>query len=580
MTNFWSQLFQSESFIPHGHCYLWQTNLVGLHIISDGLIALAYYSIPITLFYLVRKRQDLPFEWVFLLFGAFIVACGTTHVLDIWTLWHPTYWLSGLVKAFTALISVATATQLFPLMPQVLALPSPAQLEQANLALQSQITERLQIEAELKVYQTQLEHLVAERTNELMQANTTLQQEITERKRIEQERTKLLVQEQAARTEAEQANRIKDEFLAVLSHELRTPMNPILGWSKLLLSGKLDSGKSQEAVVTIERNAKLQVQLIDDLLDISRILSGKLSLNAAPVDLTNSISASLETLHLAAEAKSIKIQTTLASVPIWVTGDDARLQQVVWNLLSNAIKFTPIGGQVEVYLTQTETHAQIQIRDTGKGIHPDFLPYVFDHFRQEDSAITRKFGGLGLGLAIVRQIVELHGGTVRAESAGESQGATFTVQLPRAAQQVERSFLRDASTSPTPLNGLQVLVVEDDEDSRNFIGFVLQQAGAIVTVVASGWEALHSVTQSVPDVVVSDIEMPGMDGYQLIGEIRQLTKAQEKDVLAIALTAHAGKFNQQQTLKAGFQEYFSKPADSDELIRAIGQLIKKLQQVQ
>ncbi len=573
MTNLWSQLFQSESFIPHGHCYLWQTNLVGLHVISDALIALAYYSIPITLLYLVRKRRDLPFEWVFLLFGAFIVACGTTHVLDIWTLWHPTYWLSGLVKALTALVSVATAAQLFPLMPQVLAMTSPAQLEQANLALQSQIAERLRVEAELKVYQTQLERLVTERTDELMQTNTTLQQEITERKRIEQERTKLLVQEQAARTEAEQANRIKDEFLAVLSHELRTPMNPILGWSKLLLSGKLDSAKSREAVVTIERNASLQVQLINDLLDISRILSGKLSLTAAPVDLNNNISAALETLRLAAEAKSLNIQTTLSSMPVWVTGDDARLQQVVWNLVSNAIKFTPIGGQVEVYLTQTETHAQIQIKDTGKGIHPDFLPYVFDHFRQENGAITRKFGGLGLGLAIVRQIVELHGGTVRAESAGESQGASFMVQLPRAAQRVERSSLSSPSKS-TNLDGIQVLVVEDDQDSRDFIVFVLQQAGAIVTASASGQEALHSIVQSVPDVVVSDIEMPEMDGYQLIGKIQQLLKLQGKEVLAIALTAHAGEFNQQQALKAGFQEHFSKPADLDELIRAISKLVK------
>jgi len=573
MTDLWSQLFQSEAFMPHGHCYLWQTNLVGLHVISDALIALAYYSIPITLLYLVRKRQDLPFEWVFLLFGAFIVSCGTTHLLDIWTLWYPTYWLSGIVKAFTALISVITATQLFPLMPQVLALPSPAQLERANVALQSQVTERLRVEAELKVYQTQLEHLVTERTNELMQTNATLQAEISERKRIEQERTKLLVREQAARSEAEQANRIKDEFLAVLSHELRTPMNPILGWSKLLLSNRLNPAKSREAVETIERNAKLQMQLIDDLLDISRILSGKLSLDASPVDLNSSLSAALETLRLATEAKSLQIQTTLSSMPIWVMGDDTRLQQVIWNLLSNAIKFTPIAGQIEIHLTQTEAHAQIQIKDTGKGIHPDFLPYVFEHFRQEDGAITRKFGGLGLGLAIVRRIVELHGGTVRAESLGDSQGATFTVQIPRAVPLDEHS-LSDSSKPPTDLNGVQVLVVDDDEDSRNFIAFVLQQSGAIVTMAASGIEALDAMTQSKPDVVVSDIEMPEMDGYQLVDKIRQLTSLQGKEVPAIALTAHAGESNQQQALKAGFQQHFSKPADSNELIRAIANLIK------
>ncbi len=574
MTNLWSQLFQSEAFMPHGHCYLWQTNLVGLHVISDGLIALAYYSIPITLLYLVRKRQDLPFEWVFLLFGAFIVACGTTHVLDIWTLWYPTYWLSGMVKAFTALISVVTATQLYPLMPQVLAMPSPAQLERVNLALQSQVAERLRVEAELKVYQTQLEHLVQERTNELMQTNRTLQEEIIERKRIEQERTKLLAREQAARTEAEQANRIKDEFLAVLSHELRTPMNPILGWSKLLLGSRLDLAKSREAIETIERNAKLQMQLIDDLLDISRILSGKLSLNASPVDLSSIISASLETLRLATEAKSLQIQTTLSSIPVWVMGDDARLQQVVWNILSNAIKFTPIGGLIEVHLTQTETHAQIQVRDTGKGIDPDFLPYVFDHFRQEDGAITRKFGGLGLGLSIVRRIVELHGGIVRAESPGDSQGATFTVQIPRLTSLVEHASLENSSKPPADLNGVQVLVVDDDQDSCNFIVFVLQQSGAIVRAAASGREALDSITQSRPDVVVSDIEMPEMNGYQLVEKIRQLTSLQGREVPAIALTAHAGEFNQQRALEAGFQQHLSKPADSDELVRAIANLIK------
>ena len=308
--DFWRQLLSSDFFVPHGHCYLWQTNLVSLHVLSDGLIALAYYSIPVTLFYLVRHRRDLPFEWVFLLFAAFIVACGTTHVLEIWTLWYPTYWISGLVKAFTALVSVITATQLFPVMPKVLALPSPAQLEQANFALQSQVTERLRAESELKRYQTQLESLVAERTHELTQANQALQREITERKRVEEERKRLLLQEQAARVEAEEANRIKDEFLAVLSHELRTPMNPILGWAKLLQSGKLDPTKTKEAVGTIERNAKLQVQLIDDLLDVSRILSGKLRLTVATVDLSTVTAAALETLRLAAEAKALQIETS------------------------------------------------------------------------------------------------------------------------------------------------------------------------------------------------------------------------------------------------------------------------------
>ncbi len=565
--DFWRQLLSSDFFVPHGHCYLWQTNLVSLHVLSDGLIALAYYSIPITLFYLVRHRRDLPFEWVFLLFAAFIVACGTTHVLEIWTLWYPTYWISGLVKAFTALVSVITATQLFPLMPKVLALPSPAQLEQANFALQSQVTERLRAESELKQYQTQLESLVAERTNELTQANQALQAEITERKRVEGERKRLLAQEQVARVEAEEANRIKDEFLAVLSHELRTPMNPILGWARLLQSGKLDPAKTQEAVGTIERNAKLQVQLIDDLLDVSRILSGKLRLNVATVDLKAVTAAALETLRLAAEAKALQIETLIDPAAIAVRGDGVRLQQVVWNLLSNAIKFTPIGGQIAVSLSYTETQARIQVRDMGKGIPADFLPCVFDHFRQEDGATTRKFGGLGLGLAIVRQIVELHGGIVKAESAGEGQGATFTVELPLAGQ---LALPPDSGKSIHPsvdLGGVQVLVVDDDSDSRSFTAFVLEQAGAVVIAIASGREALQAIEQTVPDCVISDIGMPDMDGYRLLQHIRALE--QGKRVSVLALTAYAGELNRQQALEAGFQEHFAKPFDPEQLVQAI-----------
>lgn len=567
---FWSQLLSSSQFVPHGHCYLWQTNLVSLHVLSDAFIALAYYSIPITLFYLVQKRQDLPFEWVFLLFATFIVACGTTHILEIWTLWYPTYWLSGLVKAFTAVVSVITATQLFPLMPKILALPSPAQLEHANLALQSQVTERLCIEEELKRYQTQLESIVADRTHALTQANGTLQQEIIERKRIEEERNRLLVREQSARAEAEQANRIKDEFLAVLSHELRTPMNPILGWSKLLQSGKLDPAKSRLAVETIERNAKLQVQLIGDLLDVSKILSGKLSLNVTSVDLNGVIMAALETLQLAADAKALQIRTVLPPTASLVMGDAVRLQQVVWNLLSNAIKFLPIGGQIEVSLTRINTHAQIQVKDTGKGIPADFLPYVFDHFRQEDGTTTRKFGGLGLGLAISRQIVELHGGKIWVESSGVNQGATFTVELPilRTSNRVEEVAHTTLTLSnEPPLANLRVLVVDDEPDSRHLVAFMLEQAGAKVTAVGSAIAALQTL-QSIPfDILLSDIGMPDMDGYALIRQVRQSLRADH--IPAIALTAYVATGDRQQAIAAGFQTHLSKPVEPADLIRTV-----------
>lgn len=395
---------------------------------------------------------------------------------------------------------------------------------------------------------------------------------VTDRKRIEAEREQLLQREQTARSAAETANRIKDEFLAVLSHELRSPLNPILGWSKLLQQGKLDAAKTNIALATIERNAQLQSQLIEDLLDISRILRGKLSLNVMPVDLSKVIRAALETVRLAGEAKSLHIQTTFSPDVVRVIGDAGRLQQVVWNLLSNAVKFTPQGGQITVTLTETDTHAQLQVTDTGKGINPDFLPYVFEHFRQEDGAITRKFGGLGLGLAIARQIVELHGGRIWVESPGENQGATFTVQIPLASRFSELPPGEQSSVSTSDLSGIHILVVDDDADSRDFITFVLEQAGAIVTAVGSGIEALQAINQCVFDLVVSDIGMPEMDGYALIQQIRALEP--KREVPAIALTAYAGEIDQQQAIAAGFQAHIAKPVDPNAVIAIVVQFAK------
>jgi PAS domain S-box-containing protein len=707
ISELWTILFTSGSFIPHGHCYLWQTNLVWLHILSDSFIALAYYSIPTTLFYFVRKRQDLPFDWIFLLFSAFIVACGTTHLIEIWTLWYPTYWLSGFVKAITATISLITAVKLVSLVPQALAFPSPAQLEQANQELQTQITERLRIEKELRKYQNHLEEMVAVRTNEISKTNEQLQQEILERQRIlevlrqseeryrylaeaipqlvwttkpngecdffnqnwcdytgltleqslgsgwlaalhpddiqnadkvwsdavksrtiynneyrfkrasdgsyrwqlarglplkdeqgfvvkwfgtctdihEQkqileERAHLLELEQIARAKAETANRIKDEFLAVLSHELRTPLNAILGWSKLLQTRRLDQTKTSEALATIERNATLQVQLIEDLLDISRILQGKLTLNITKINLESTVLSALETMQLAAETKLIEVNIALEPDVGQVMGDSTRLQQVVWNLLSNALKFTPKGGKIEVRLEQTDGYAQIIVSDTGKGISADFLPYVFDYFRQADSTSTRNFGGLGLGLAIVRNIIEMHGGIVKADSHGEDQGAIFTVSLPLLPDETPR--LTDEQNCPTfltpnslPLVGIQVLVVDDDADSRDFIAFLLEQDGAFVVAVSSAFEALQTLAELKPDVLVSDISMPEMDGYMLIRQVRTLTPKQGGQILAIALTAFARNDDQQEALEAGFQMHLPKPVNPEELIAAIAQLVEK-----
>jgi PAS domain S-box-containing protein len=396
--------------------------------------------------------------------------------------------------------------------------------------------------------------------------------DITERKAVEEERERLLLSEQRARTEAEAANRIKDEFLAVLSHELRSPLNPILGWSKLLQTRQFDPASQQRALETIERNAKLQTQLIDDLLDVSRILQGKLALKVSSVDLTTVIRSALETVQLAADVKQIQIQTHLTPNHAQVSGDAARLQQIVWNLLSNAVKFTPQGGQIQIRLEQIGQTAQIQVQDSGKGISPDFLPHVFDYFRQEDSKTTRKFGGLGLGLAIVRHLTELHGGTAGADSRGEDCGATFTIQLPLVHIASASEPGREPLMPTLSLSQVQILVVDDEPDMRNLAQFILEQQGARVVVVASAIEALKQFERQPPDVLISDIGMPDMDGYMLLQEIRQRSPEQGGRVPAIALTAYAGEYNEQQALRAGFQCHLPKPVEPEVLVEAIAKL--------
>ncbi|MHC5614409.1 MAG: AAA family ATPase [Nostoc sp.] len=387
-------------------------------------------------------------------------------------------------------------------------------------------------------------------------------------------RAHLYEAERRARNAAESANRIKDEFLAVLSHELRTPLNPILGWAKLMRSRKLDKATSDRALETIERNAKLQTQLIEDLLDVSRILQGKLNLNFESINLLSVIEAAIETVRLSAQAKSIQIQTIFESGVAQVLGDANRLQQVIWNILSNAIKFTPTGGEVKIKLEEVDSQVQICVTDTGKGIVPEFLPYVFDYFRQADGATTRKFGGLGLGLAIVRHLVELHGGTVQAESLGEGKGAIFTVKLP--CLEDESKEIKDEKDSSSlvatqflPLSGLEILVVDDDADMREFLPFMLKQYGATVTVVASAIEALTALSQSQPNLIISDIGMPEMDGYMLMRQVRTLQPEQGGTIPAIALTAYAGEMDHQQAIAVGFQLHISKPVDPEELVKAI-----------
>ncbi|MBD1943201.1 response regulator [Coleofasciculus sp. FACHB-712] len=404
-----------------------------------------------------------------------------------------------------------------------------------------------------------------------------------ERKRAEEERARLLASEQAARAEAEAANRMKDEFLAVLSHELRSPLNPIIGWSGMLRTQKLNAATTARALETIERNAKLQAELIEDLLDVSRMIRGKLSLNVCPVNLISIVQAAMETVHLAAAAKSIRLESVLDPAVGLVVGDPNRLQQIIWNLLSNGIKFTPSGGRVEIKLDCTGSYAQIEVSDTGKGIEADFLPYVFERFRQADSTSTRSQTGLGLGLAIVRHLTELHGGTVCVDSPGEGQGAIFTVKLPLMMKTELKGLKPEleapVSTQPsssfsTVLEGLQVLVVDDEADSRDFLAIALEQYGARVTAVASVQEALLALQQVKPDVLVSDIGMPDEDGYTLIGKIRAMTPEQGGQISAVALTAYARSEDCERAILAGFQQHVTKPVEAAAFAATIASLAR------
>ena len=409
-------------------------------------------------------------------------------------------------------------------------------------------------------------------------------EDITSRKQFEKERSQLLMQEQLARQQAENSNRAKDEFLANLSHELRNPLTPILGWAKLLRSGKLNEAAVTRALEVIERSAIAQTQLIEDILDISRITSGKLHLDTSPMDLLVVVQSAIDGVQLSADAKNIKIFAELSSAT--VLGDADRLQQVLWNLLSNSIKFTPSGGRVEIVLEAIESQAQIRVIDTGKGIKPDFLPYIFDRFHQADSSTTKTNQGLGLGLSIVRHLVELHGGTVGAESPGEGQGTTMTVRLPLVSIPQELTppsdveptvFTLPLNTSKdgvTSLEGLQILSVDDDIDTRELLQFVLEDYGAEVLTVGSVKEAIAALTENLDkyDILISDIGMPEEDGYSLMQQVRSLD-AKAGNIPAIALTAYASDGERQKAIDAGFNQHIAKPVKPAQLALIIADLI-------
>jgi PAS domain S-box-containing protein len=408
--------------------------------------------------------------------------------------------------------------------------------------------------------------------------------DITQRRRDEAERENLLEETEKARAQAEMASRAKDEFLSTLSHELRTPLTAIVGWTYLLRGGRLDSASAKKGLEAIERNASTQAQVISDILDLSRIVGARFHLNVRPLQLAPVVAAALEPLMAAANAKSLKVQTVLDPEAGLVSGDPDRLRQVVWNLVSNAVKFTPRGGRVTVRVERAGASARIVVEDGGEGIAPEFLPHVFERFRQADQSNTRTHGGLGLGLAVVRHLVELHGGTVHAESAGPGQGATFVVALPAlepAQIPEDEAVVTALGASPFPpdalgaLQGVKVLLVDDGPDVREVVAGVLRDHGAEVTAAASAAEALRALALVAPDVLVSEIELDGETGLSLIRKVRSLPVEQGGRVPAAAISTFARTEDRVQALLAGFQIHLAKPVQPAELLAVVASLARR-----
>lgn len=675
--------FSDSRFLPHGICIAWQPNLLALHVISDALIAAAYFSIPFALFYFVRHRRDLPFHWVFVLFGVFITSCGITHVIDIWTLWQPDYWLDGIAKAITALASVPTAIATILLLPLALRLPSTRDLEHANATLAAEVAQRTRAQSELLAAREELERVVKQRTadldrvaGDLAETNAILEtlfekapiglglwdtalrfvrvndalaringlpreahlgrtvsellpqldpgvmrcmqraldgeavvvqetsgmtpaqpgvqrwwavnyypvkldrrtigvgatcEEITEKKNLEAQRVELLEMERLARREAEAANRSKDEFLATVSHELRNPLQAIIGWMQILQHASVDDATRRHAIERVVSSAHAQARLVEDMLDASRIVTGKLRLAPRRCDLAALVQGTAESLRGKAREREIDLRVRV-SARIDAEVDPERMQQVVWNLLTNALKFTPIGGRVEADLTQDGEEAVLQVRDNGQGIGPAFLPLVFEPFRQADGG--KGHSGLGLGLAITRHIVELHRGTVSAHSDGIGRGATFTVRIPLA---WKGTAVRDVDASVSPhdrdaLNGARILVVDDEADPREVLGMLLRQAGATVRVCASAAEARTALAEFAPELVISDIGMPDEDGLRFM---RGVATPEQRPWHAIALSAYARPQDRAAALDAGFDLHLAKPVDRLELLAAVRRVLNR-----
>ena len=507
--------------MPHGYCLRWNFWLLLTHVGADVIIALSYFSIPAALMVFVQKRKDnITFGFLFWLFSLFIFSCGVTHIFEIYVLWHPVYWAEGWAKVVTAIASFTTAIWLWKTIPVALRIPT---------------------------------------AQDLMAANEELRRAMEERE------------------EVQRSSRQKDNFMATLSHELRTPLNAILGWTQLLQSNRMPPDKIAEAVEIIRRNAQAQAQLIDDLLDLSRIASGKMRLETNSVTLVNAIEMAITALKPTAEAKRITLSKEYPQEDIAVAGDAQRIQQIILNLLNNALKFTPEEGQVTISLTclQTEKAAEIRISDTGKGIAPGFLPHIFDRFRQADDSFSRMEGGLGIGLALVKELTILHGGSVRAESAGEGCGSTFIVTLPVDSQAEAPLTKNEKQGAPlTSFSGYVFLIIDDDPDSRLLLAELFKSSGATVILVGSAIEAMEYITDMSPDIILCDIAMPEHDGIWLIRQVRSLSDGDKKNIPAIAVTALAHENERALILEMGFDVHLPKPINTEDVLLTVENLIR------